>query len=68
MEPSERRFDMWKVIVVGLYFGGLFALFRWGRKNGKPSVETLAWLIGGLSVLMMVFVLLNWELVFLGYK
>jgi hypothetical protein len=68
MELSERRLDMWKAILIVLYFSGLFALFRWGRKKGKPSVETLAWLMGGLSVLMLVFGLLNWELVFLGYK
>ncbi len=59
---------MFKVIFIVLYFSGWFALFRWGRKNGKPNVETLAWLMGGLSVLMLVFGLLNWELVFLGYK
>jgi hypothetical protein len=59
---------MWKAVLIVLYFSGLFTLFRWGRKKGKPSVETLAWLIGGLSVLMLVFGLLNWELVSLGYK
>ena len=59
---------MLKAIVIGLYFSGLYALYRWGRKKGKPNVETLAWLMGGLSCLMLIFGLLNWELVFLGYK
>ncbi|MDB4303656.1 hypothetical protein N9934_02580 [Desulfosarcina sp.] len=59
---------MWKAIVIGLYFSGWFALGRWGRKNDKPNVETLAWLMGGISFLMLIFGLLNWELVFLGYK
>jgi hypothetical protein len=59
---------MWKAIGIGLYFYGWDALFRWGRKKGKPDVETLAWLMGGLSVLMLIFMLLNWGLVALGYK
>lgn len=67
-EPSERRFDMWKAIVILIYFSGWYALFIWGRKKNKPNIETLAWLMGGLSVLMLIFGLLNWELVFLGYK
>ena len=59
---------MWKIILIGLYFAGWYALFSWGRKKGKPNIETLAWLMGGLSVLMMIFGVLNWELVLLGYK
>lgn len=59
---------MWKAIVILLYFSGWFALGRWGRKKGKPNVETLAWLAGGISCLMLIFGLLNWELVYLGYK
>lgn len=59
---------MWKAILIIGYFSGWYALFRWGRMNNKPKIETLAWLMGGLSVLMLVFGLLNLELVFLGYK
>lgn len=59
---------MWKAIVIGLYFSGWFALFRWGRRQGKPDIETLAWLMGGLSFLMLIFGFLNWGLEALGYK
>jgi len=59
---------MWKTIAVAIYFSGWYALFRWGRNSGRPNVETLAWLMGGLSVLMLIFAILNWELSVLGYK
>lgn len=59
---------MWKLIVILIYFSGWYTLFRWGRSKGKPNIETLAWLMGGLSVLMLVFGVLNWELSILGYK
>jgi hypothetical protein len=59
---------MWKAIFVIIYFSGWYALFRWGRMKNKPQVETLAWLMGGLSVLMLLFGILNWELMLLGYK
>ena len=28
---------MWKAVLIVLYFSGLFTLFRWGRKKGKPE-------------------------------
>ena len=59
---------MWKTILIILYFSGWFALFKWSRQKGKPQIETLAWLMGGLSCLMLIFGLLNWELSLLGYK
>lgn len=59
---------MWKPIVILAYFSGWYALFRWGRSKNKPNIETLAWLMGGLSVLMLIFAVLNWELSILGYK
>ena len=59
---------MWKVIIIGLYFSGWYALFKWGRKKDKPDIETLAWLMGGLSFLMLIFGFLNWGLVALEYK
>lgn len=59
---------MLTIIVVLLYFSGWFALFRWARRNDNPKVEILAWLMGGLSCLMLIFGVLNWELTLLGYK
>jgi hypothetical protein len=59
---------MLKFILIVLYFSGWYALFRWGRSRNKPNIETLAWLMGGLSVLMLIFGILNWELTVLGYK
>lgn len=59
---------MLKVILTAIYFSGWYALFLWGRRKNNQSIETLAWLMGGLSVLMLIFAILNWELVALGYK
>lgn len=56
------------IILTIFYFSGWYALFRWSRINNKPNVETLAWLMGGLSFLMLIFGILNWELTLLGYK
>jgi len=58
---------MVKSIIVIIYFSGWYALFRWGR-NHSPRIEILAWLMGGLSGLMLIFGILNWELTVLGYK
>ena len=57
-----------KIILTIFYFSGWYALFRWSRIKNKPNVETLAWLMGGLSFLMLIFGILNWELTLLGYK
>ena len=59
---------MWKTILIIIYFSGWYALFRLGRQKNKPHIETLAWLMGGLSVLMLIFGILNWELTLLGHR
>jgi len=59
---------MFKIVIVIIYFSGWYALFRWGRNNNKPNIEILAWLMGGLSGLMLIFGILNWELTVLGYR
>ena len=59
---------MLKIILTVLYFSGWFTLFRWARKNNNPNMEILAWLLGGLSGLMLIFGILNWELTVLGYR
>ena len=59
---------MLKLILVLLYFSGWYALYRWGHRRNKPNVEILAWLMGGLSGLMLIFGVLNWELSLLGYR
>ncbi len=59
---------MLKIIIILIYFSGWYGLFRWGRRNNNPNVEILAWLMGGLSGLMLIFGVLNWELTLLGYR
>jgi hypothetical protein len=59
---------MWKLILTLLYFSGWYALYRWGSSNDKQNVVVLAWLMGGISVLMLIFGVLNWELTLLGYR
>ena len=59
---------MLKIAIVVIYFSGWYLLFRWGRKNNNPNIEILAWLMGGLSGLMLIFGILNWELTVLGYR
>ena len=59
---------MLKIILTIIYFSGWYALFRWSRKHNNPNMEILAWLMGGLSSLMLIFGILNWELTVLGYR
>ena len=50
-----------------IWIGGWIMLGRWGRRKGSNSMETLAWLMGGISALMGIFALLNMELRYLEY-
>jgi hypothetical protein len=50
-----------------LWFGAWCAFGMWGRHKGRQSTETLAWLMGGISVLMAIFAVLSMELHYLGY-
>jgi hypothetical protein len=59
---------MLKILLVIVYFSGWYGLFRWSRKNNNANMEILAWLMGGISGLMLIFGILNWELTILGYK
>lgn len=59
---------MLKLVLVLLYFSGWYALYLWGRRRNNPNIEILAWLMGGLSGLMLIFGVLDWELTVLGYR
>ncbi|BBO70407.1 hypothetical protein DSCA_43370 [Desulfosarcina alkanivorans] len=50
-----------------IWIGGWTMLGRWGRRKGSHNMETLAWLMGGISALMGIFALLNMELRYLEY-
>jgi hypothetical protein len=59
---------MFKLFLIILYFAGWYALFRWSRIKNRPNIETFAWLMGGISFLMLLFAILNWELVLLDVR
>ena len=58
---------MWRLVGYGIYFGFWFGLGFWAKEKNHPKIETLAWLIGGISVLMAIFSLIGAEVRYLHW-
>jgi hypothetical protein len=64
-EEIDMSYYLGTVIFFTLWIGGCFLLGRWGRRKGSYNTETLAWLMGGIAVLMGIFATLSMELRYL---
>jgi hypothetical protein len=64
-EEIDMSYYLGTVIFFALWIGGCFLLGRWGRRKGSYNTETLAWLMGGIAVLMGIFATLSMELRYL---
>jgi hypothetical protein len=59
---------MWKVVGYAIYFVCWFGLGFWAKKENHPKIETFAWLIGGISALMVIFAVIGAEVQYLHWK